>query len=74
MHLLECDDGNTKNGDGCSANCYIEEFFECSGGDETHPDKCRKTLKPRIESFTYYGNKTALLKFSERIKIKSNNS
>lgn len=26
----ECDDGNTVNGDGCSANCLIEGLFFCS--------------------------------------------
>ena len=27
----ECDDGNTKDLDGCSSKCKIEEGFECSG-------------------------------------------
>jgi len=25
-----CDDGNTNNGDGCSATCTVEPDFECS--------------------------------------------
>ena len=27
----ECDDGNIRNGDGCSSECQIEEGWECSG-------------------------------------------
>ena len=26
-----CDDGNLKDGDGCSLNCKIENFFHCQG-------------------------------------------
>ena len=26
----QCDDGNNKNGDGCSANCIIEEGWNCT--------------------------------------------
>ena len=72
MHMLPCDDGNTNSGDGCDSNCQIEEFFECTGGNEYQPDKCRKTLKPIVESFVYYGNRTAVVKFSEKVHL--NNS
>jgi pappalysin-1 len=27
----QCDDGNLKDGDGCSLNCKIEKFFHCTG-------------------------------------------
>ncbi|MEM9187763.1 MAG: DUF4215 domain-containing protein [Myxococcota bacterium] len=33
-----CDDGNTLNGDGCSATCRIERGFECTGA---RPSVCR---------------------------------
>lgn len=36
----ECDDGNTNNGEGCSANCTIEENFTCSGA----PSTCHTTI------------------------------
>jgi len=32
----QCDDGNTNNGDGCGANCQVEQGFTCSGS----PYKC----------------------------------
>jgi cysteine-rich repeat protein len=38
--LLECDDGNTENGDGCSETCTIESNFVCSGGTSSTPDVC----------------------------------
>jgi cysteine-rich repeat protein len=31
----ECDDGNDANGDGCSAQCEIEQCFTCSGTPST---------------------------------------
>jgi cysteine-rich repeat protein len=38
----ECDDGNTKSGDGCSAKCRIEQTdgYFCLGGDTVTPSKC----------------------------------
>ena len=32
------DDGNTSNGDGCSATCSVETGWTCSGGTSTTPD------------------------------------
>lgn len=31
-----CDDGNTSNGDGCSASCEIESYYSCQG----QPSSC----------------------------------
>jgi len=39
-----CDDGNSKNGDGCSSSCRVESNWQCSGGNKTHPDFCMNTL------------------------------
>ena len=38
--MLECDDGNLIDGDGCSKDCKIEEGYVCSGGSVDSPDKC----------------------------------
>ena len=35
-----CDDGNTNNGDGCSANCSVECGWRCFGGSPTAKDTC----------------------------------
>jgi cysteine-rich repeat protein len=37
---IQCDDGNTKNGDGCSFECKVEEYWKCEGGSPTTPDVC----------------------------------
>ncbi|EKX47722.1 hypothetical protein GUITHDRAFT_106274 [Guillardia theta CCMP2712] len=36
----ECDDGNTVDGDGCSAQCAVEDFYSCVGGTSTSQDRC----------------------------------
>ncbi len=41
--ILECDDGNVLNGDGCSADCTVEAGYACSGGNTTSPDVCVST-------------------------------
>lgn len=37
---LECDDGNTINGDGCSSVCRVETDYTCVGGTSTTPSTC----------------------------------
>lgn len=37
---LQCDDGNTLDGDGCSSECLIEKHFTCNGGSSTNPSAC----------------------------------
>lgn len=36
----DCDDGNTRNGDGCTSNCMIEKNWKCSGQGPNLPDRC----------------------------------
>jgi cysteine-rich repeat protein len=31
--MIACDDNNTLSGDGCSADCLIEDNWECEGGN-----------------------------------------
>jgi len=38
--LEQCDDGNSVNGDGCSADCQVEAGFVCTGGHAGGPDAC----------------------------------
>jgi cysteine-rich repeat protein len=35
-----CDDGNTRNGDGCSSTCIVENGWTCSGGGPGVQDTC----------------------------------
>ena len=37
---LTCDDGNEYSGDGCSADCVVEDGYVCEGGDDYGPDEC----------------------------------
>mmetsp|Transcript_19784 Transcript_19784/g.14517 ORF Transcript_19784/g.14517 Transcript_19784/m.14517 type:complete len:301 (-) Transcript_19784:513-1415(-) len=41
MH--ECDDGNTANGDGCTAYCQVERAHVCTGGTANSRDTCQET-------------------------------
>ncbi len=58
----ECDDGNTKNGDGCSDTCTLEECGngvvegneECDDGNTKNGDGCSKACK--LESMDECGN------------------
>jgi len=43
LRLEQCDDGNVRSGDGCSANCRVEADWICTGGSLGGPDVCRKS-------------------------------
>ena len=47
LERLGCDDGNVRNGDGCSSSCEIERGWECSGGDSETPDTCMYIVNPQ---------------------------
>ena len=71
MGLSECDDGNRISEDGCSSNCQIEENYECSGGNNTHPDICLETIPPLMTSFSQINKGAQLsLTFSEYVQFK----
>ena len=36
----ECDDGNTEDGDGCAANCLVEQAGECGNGEVEPGEDC----------------------------------
>ncbi len=40
LSYLECDDGNTEDGDGCDSTCRVEDNYHCSGGSFDSPDVC----------------------------------
>lgn len=37
---VDCDDGNTLDGDGCSSSCKVETDYTCTGGSRTTKDVC----------------------------------
>lgn len=69
MKVFECDDGNTRNGDGCSSDCKIEPFYECKGGNETNADMCIWRKAPTFKNMKYYGNRTGILSFSTSVQL-----
>jgi cysteine-rich repeat protein len=55
--ILQCDDGNTINGDGCSNTCTIESSWICSGGSSTSKDTCTlSTSKITLLKNVIFGN------------------
>jgi len=64
MNILQCDDGNTKDGDGCSKDCMIEKDYECSGGDAYSADLCHFARLPEISKMTFFSNMTLVIVFS----------
>ena len=72
MGILQCDDGNLVDGDGCSSECEIESNYVCYGGSMLSPDKCNSTLPLKFEKVTYYGNKTVSIIFTKAVVFQSN--
>ena len=61
MGVVECDDGNVDNGDGCSSSCTQETGFACSGGSASAPDICQADAWPTFElKVTSSGSKSSL--------------
>ena len=46
MDILQCDDGNQIDGDGCDQYCRVEEGYLCNSGSSTSPDICSPTTSP----------------------------
>jgi len=57
---MECDDGNTVSGDGCSSICMVESGYDCTGPsasydvDSTCKDICGDGLRMEAPSVTTY--------------------
>lgn len=46
----DCDDGNTRNGDGCSSTCRFEEGFRCpTPGQDCIPTRCGDGVREGTE-------------------------
>jgi cysteine-rich repeat protein len=66
--LLECDDGNLVNGDGCSSACEIEADWTCTGGSPTNSDICSVT-ELKFDSVNVTENNNLVLKFTKTAYI-----
>ena len=43
----ECDDGNTRSGDGCDSKCTVEKGWACKGGSSTQTSNCVNFIPSR---------------------------
>ena len=64
---LECDDGNTINGDGCSSDCKVEYGFKCVQVKNS-PDICYDIMPPSVTLTARKGNSLEI-KFSEAVYL-----
>lgn len=48
-----CDDGNNKDGDGCSSTCKVEKYYQCAGGSSKTRDKCIEICGDGVDLQTY---------------------
>lgn len=67
-YVLECDDGNRIDNDGCSSSCKIEDTYTCRGGSPNSPDNCI-VLIPAAVSFQMIGQVRYSTKVVINIKI-----
>ena len=66
MGVLECDDGNAKNGDGCNSKCEVEDGYRCYR-NEGHPDSCVSSVSPEA-SLKVQPGCILSIEFSESVK------
>ena len=60
---LECDDGNTDNGDGCDENCMVESGYEY----DILTGICSKIIRPTIKVEQIGNTDKLVLSFSEKL-------
>jgi cysteine-rich repeat protein len=65
LGMVECDDGNLKDGDGCSHDCKIEKDYKCQKSI-AGPDICRRIILPDATIKVLKGNKI-LIYFNKKI-------
>jgi cysteine-rich repeat protein len=66
---FQCDDGNSKDGDGCSKMGIIETGFSCSGGSYLAPDICVDSLKPDSWISLVSTENEVYIEFSEDVYV-----
>ena len=57
--MLECDDNNVIDGDGCSSSCKVEQDYTCVGGTNTNASACSYSGPIYIVTKTYKKHPTA---------------
>ena len=67
LGMVQCDDGNTVNGDGCNSNCEVEQGYFCSSESMSEPDICIDIAPPTATLHVLAGNKL-IVEFAELVK------
>ena len=57
---LECDDGNTNDGDGCSSTCKLESGYECTA-QRGGPNICKDIVRPHASTSVRRGNQLVIM-------------
>ena len=65
LGFVECDDGNTNDGDGCSSMCKLESGYKCTTQKEG-PDICKDIVRPHASTSVKRGNQI-VVRFSEPV-------
>ena len=67
MGILQCDDGNLLDGDGCDSQCRIENGYSCDGGGEDLSDVCVDITQPNARILSITLNYTLIIVFTKLI-------
>ena len=70
MGILDCDDGNDIDGDGCSSQCQIESDFKCEGGSTDTKDVCYNNRPPELLHSINEEN-VVMITFSKEVLIET---
>ena len=66
LGLVQCDDGNVNNGDGCNQYCLVEYGYTCSL-DTAKKDICKEIVPPLLFLINVTINNTVIFGFSEHV-------
>lgn len=67
--MLECDDGNLLNGDGCDSKCRIEKGWNCTGGSMLMPDTCFDIQQPTPKISLINKENQIFISFDEEVVL-----
>jgi len=69
--MLQCDnDSPAFSGDGCTADCKVEDGYICYGGTWTSPDVCIRPNMPEILYINATDFNNVVVEFTEEISLK----
>ena len=67
--MVECDDGNLMDGDGCDSKCFIEKGWNCTGGSILMPDTCFDIQEPTPKISLINNQNQIYISFDEEVVL-----